>query len=172
MTECRPAVLDTKAHGCSDVGRRTVRVLYVLVFVVLAACMGPTFIVQQYNGPPRPRETIATLRVNGAESVRLLFLDEEDVAAPVVSDGRLHIELLPGKHTLTARNGDDRTAATGSFAFMAEPGKVYRVLFDGESAHLWEVDRDSDKPTREATPPVPPAPAAPPSAPPAPSVVE
>ena len=68
--------------------------------------MGPTFIVQQYNGPPRARETIATLRVNGAETVRLLFLDEEDVAAPIVSDGRLHIELLPGKHTLTARNGD------------------------------------------------------------------
>ena len=115
--------------------------------------MGPTFIVQQYGGPPRARETIATLRVNGNEPVRLLFLDEEDVAAPIVSDGRLHIELLPGKHTLIARNGDERTAPTGSFSFVAEATKVYRVLFTGETAHLWEVDRDSDKPTREVTPP-------------------
>ena len=84
-----------------------------LVVALLAACMGPTFIVQQYNGPPRARETIATLRVNGAEPVRLLFLDEEDVAAPLVSDGRLHIELLPGKHTLMARNGDDRRGEQG-----------------------------------------------------------
>lgn len=156
------------------------RFLYALLFVVLAACMGPTFIVQQYNGPPRPRETIATLRVNGAESVRLLFLDEEDVAAPIVSDGRLHIELIPGKHTITARNGDDRSAPTGSLAFMAEPGKVYRVVFAGEAAHLWEVDRDSDKPTREATPapsppvssPAPSPSSSQPSAPPAESVVQ
>ena len=124
-----------------------------LLFVVLSACMGPTFIVQQYGGPPRARETIATLRVNGNEPVRLVFLDEEDVAAPIVSDGRLHIELLPGKHTLIARNGDERTAPTGSFSFVAEANKVYRVLFTGETAHLWEVDRDSDKPTREVTPP-------------------
>lgn len=120
--------------------------------------MGPTFVVQQYDGPPRPRDSIAILRVNGAESVRLLFLDEEDVAAPIASDGRLHIELLPGKHTLTARNGDDRTAPTGAFAFVAEAGKVYRVVFSGERAQLYEVDRDSDKPVREAmsTAPAPP----------------
>lgn len=134
--------------------------------VYVAACMGPTFIVQQYNGPPRPRETIATLRVNGAEQVRLLFLDGEDVAAPIVSDGRLHIELLPGKHAVTARNGDDRMAPTGSFDFVAEAGKVYRVVFSGETGHLWEVDRDSDKPTREVVPPPSPRP---PAAQPAPS---
>jgi hypothetical protein len=144
-----------------------VRVLYALLFVVLVSCMGPTFIVQQYNGPPRPRETIATLRVNGAESVRLLFLDGEDVAAPVASDSRLHIEVLPGKHALTARNGDDRLAPSGSFDFVAEAGKVYRVVFTGEAAHLWEVDRDSDKPTREVTPP--PAPPSPSPSPPPPS---
>lgn len=125
--------------------------------------MGPTFVVQQYNGPQRPRESIAILRVNGAESVRLLFLDEEDVAAPVVSDGRLHIELLPGKHTLTARNGDDRAAPSAAFTFQAEPNKVYRVLFTGEMGHLYEVDRDSDKPVREISSP-PAASAAPPSA--------
>lgn len=138
--------------------------------------MGPTFIVQQYSGPQRPRESIAILRVNGAESVRLLFLDDEDVAAPIVTDGRLHIELLPGRHTLTARNGDDRTAPTGSFAFVAEAGKVYRVAFSRERGELYEVDRDSDKPVREVTAPVqaPPPPVidTPPSAPPSPSEAE
>jgi hypothetical protein len=128
-----------------------VRILFVIIVALVVGCMGPTFVVQQYAGPPRPRETIATLRVNGADSVRLLFLDDEDVAAPIVSDGRLHIELLPGKHTLTARNGDDRSAPTGSFAFAAEAGKVYRVVFGGETAHLYEVDRGSDKPVREIT---------------------
>lgn len=148
--------------GCPN---KTVRALFaflLLFFVVfIGACMGPTFVVQQYDGAPRPKETIAVLRVNGAEPVRLLFLDEEDVAAPIVSDGRLHIELLPGKHTLTARNGDDRTAPTSSFTFVAEANKVYRVAFTGETGHLYEVDRESDKPTREVSPPPPPPPAAP-----------
>lgn len=129
-----------------------------LVFLVAfvlggVACMGPTFIVQQYAGPQRPRETIATLRVNGADSVRLLFLDDEDVATPIVSDGRLHIELLPGKHTLTARNGDDRSAPTESFTFAAEAGKIYRVVFTGETGHVYEVERESDKPVKEITAP-------------------
>lgn len=147
------------------------RTLIPLIVALLLGCMGPTFIVQQYGGPQRPRETIAILRVNGAEPVRLLFLDEEDVAAPIVSDGRLHIELLPGRHTLTARNGDDRSAPTASFTFAAEANKVYRVMFTGETGHLYEVDRDSDKPAKEITPP-PAAPAPPPvTAPPAESAV-
>lgn len=138
-----------------------------LLFALLTACMGPTFIVQQYGGPARPRESIAILRVNGGDSVRLLFLDEEDVTAPLVSDGRLHIELLPGRHTLTARNGDDRTAPQGSLAFAAEPNKVYRVVFSGETAHVYEVDRESDKPGKDVTsaPPEPPPVKLPPVAP-------
>ena len=104
--------------------RLRLRSFIVLCLTLLVACMGPTFIVQQYGGPPRPRESIAILRVNGAEPVRLLFLDDEDIAAPVASDSRLHIEVLPGRHTLTARNGDERTAPTGTFAFLAEAGKV------------------------------------------------
>jgi hypothetical protein len=140
-----------------------VRFLIALFLVALvAACMGPTFIVQQYNGPPRPRESIAILRVNGAEPVRLLFLDNEDVAAPVASDSRLHIEVLPGVHTLTARNGDERTAPTASFTFDALAGKVYRVVFTGETGQLYEVDRDTDKLTREVPPPPQPAPPPPP----------
>lgn len=120
----------------------------------IAACVGPTFIVQQYGGPARPRESIAILRVNGGETVRLMFLDDEDVAAPIASDGRLHIEVLPGRHTLTARNGDDPRAPSGSLAFMAEAGKVYRVVFVGEAPHVFVVDRDSDKPAQDVSQPV------------------
>lgn len=119
--------------------------------VVLTACPGPTFIVQQYGGPARPRETISILRVNGGDTVRLLLLDDEDVAAPVASDGRLHIEMLPGRHTLTARNGDDARAPSGAVAFVAEPDKVYRVVFVAEQPRVFAVDRGSDKPTADVT---------------------
>lgn len=127
------------------------RALLLLLSLLLVACMGPTFIVQQYNGPARPRESIAILRVNGNETIRLLLLDDEDVAAPIVSDGRLHIEVLPGKHTLTARNGDDPRGPSGAIAFQAEANKVYRVAFVADAPHLYEVDRDSDKAIRDVT---------------------
>jgi len=142
--------------------------------VLTSACQGPTFIVQQYAGPPRPIDTIATLRVNGNETVRLMTLDDEDVAAPVASDGRLHIELLPGRHTLTARQGDDVRAPSRPLAFLAEPGHTYRIVFDAERPHVFEVDRGSDRLLRDATeadrpptaqtPPVDRRPAAPPDA--------
>ena len=66
--------------------------------------MGPTFIVQQYTGEPRPKEQVAVLRMNGKEPVRLMTLDDQDVAAPILEpDFRLHIEVLPGRHTLTVK---------------------------------------------------------------------
>ncbi len=123
----------------------------VTIAAVLAACVGPTFVVQQYGGPARPRETIAILRVNGSEPVRLLVLDDEDVAAPIASDGRLHIELLPGRHTLTARNGDDPRAPSGSLAFEAKANEVYRVVFAGDEPRLFVVGRGSDKPAQDVT---------------------
>lgn len=121
--------------------------------VAVVACPGPTFVVQQYTGPVRPASAVAILRVNGGESVRLLFLDDEDVAAPIASDGRLHIEMLPGRHTLIVRNGDDQEAPRGSLAFVAEPGKVYRVAFTGDEPRIFEVDRGSDRPVADVTKP-------------------
>ncbi|CAN5924817.1 hypothetical protein BH11MYX4_BH11MYX4_44930 [soil metagenome] len=128
------------------------RLLVVVALSLGAGCGGPTFVVQQYAGPVRPRETIATLRVNGFDAVRLSTLDNEDVTAPLVEDGRLHIELLPGRHALTVRNAkapDERPAA---IVFEAEPGKVYRVTFSPE-ARIFEVDRGTDAPGRDATSP-------------------
>ena len=34
----------------------------------IASCAGSTFVVQQYAGPPRPKESIAILRLDGADS--------------------------------------------------------------------------------------------------------
>jgi len=135
--------------------------------LVLTGCPpGPTYVVQQYPGAPRPAETIAILRVVGREPVQLAGLDGEAIGAPVASDARLHLELLPGRHEITARPSPGE--APKRVAFVAEAGKVYRVVFDAGRARVVEVDRSSDavgrdvsaeEASREATPP-PPRPAA------------
>lgn len=140
------------------------------------ACGRATFVVQQYAGPAQPAEAVAVLRVNGNEDVRVLELDDRDVRAPIDRDVRLHIEMLPARHTVVVGamgfENDPRAPTSGKLAFRAEPGKVYRVAI-GESpkdAHVYEVDRGSDAVVREATevtPPPAPAPApAPVAAPP------
>jgi hypothetical protein len=125
----------------------------VLMSAQLLGCPGPTFIVQQYAGPVRPQSSIATLRVNGGDSVRLLALDDEDVAAPLDSDARLHIELLPARHTVIVGNAKSPRSRVAPIAFQAEPGKFYRVAFVAEAngpgeAVVYEVERGSDKPVR------------------------
>lgn len=115
----------------------------------LTGCMGPTFVVQQYGGPVRPRETIATLRVNGSDVIRLITLDDEDVRSPLESDSRLHIELLPGRHKIGIASATSEAVAP--VAFVAEAGKVYRAVFVGADAHVLEVDRGSDSPGRDVT---------------------
>lgn len=126
---------------------------------VLVGCPGPTFVVQQYGGPVRPLETVAVLRVNASEPVRLLTLDGEDVRAPLESDSRLHIEVLPGKHRLSVSN--TASDSGDEVAFVAEANKVYRVVFVGAGPHVLEVNRSSDAPGADVTavPPAPPAPA-------------
>ena len=118
----------------------------------LAGCAGPTFVVQQYTGAVRPRETVATLRVNGSDSVRLLTLDDEDLGVPIEHDSRLHIELLPGRHRLTVGNANAPQDHAEPIAFEAEAGKVYRVTVGASApARIYEVDRDNDTPARDAT---------------------
>jgi len=131
-----------------------------LLAFALAGCPGPTFVVQQYTGAVRPKETIATLRVNGSDSVRIMTLDHEDIGAPIASDSRLHIELLPGRHVLTALSTGAPNEPSEPIVFQAEAGKVYRVAFVAGAAHLFEVDRGEDAVVRDVTP-VAPAPAEP-----------
>jgi len=120
--------------------------------MMAVGCPGPTFVVQQYAGPVRAPETIATLRVNASDSVRLITLDGEDVRAPLEVDSRLHIELLPGRHRVGVANG--ATDLAEEVAFVAEVGKVYRVTFVGAAPHVVEVNRSSDAPGADVTAPL------------------
>ena len=126
--------------------------------LALAACVGPTLVVQQYSGPVRPQESIAILRVNGNDSVQLLALDDEDVAVPIASDSRLHIELLPGPHTVMFGDANIRDARPESLSFQAAAGRVYRIARatspaeqNATRARVYEVERGSDAVTRDAT---------------------
>ena len=137
--------------------------------VLLACCMGPTFVVQQYAGPPRPRDAIAIVRVNG-DGPRLTTLDRDPLLTPE-KDSRFHIEVLPGVHEIEV---DDPQLGFngGSVRFVTEPGKVYRVVVrsallgrggaPGFVAQVFEVDRASDAELQpvplvsEAPPPLPP----------------
>ena len=144
-----------------------VRALLVLVLGTLPACPGPTFIEQQYPGPPRSADAIAVLRVNGSDRPRVLGIDDEENSAShgLPSDGRLHIELLPGRHVVVAAKTIDAlgrwagSCGPESLAFDAEPGKVYRLLAI-EPANdqpctrtlgVFEVDRKSDHTIRDVT---------------------
>jgi hypothetical protein len=134
--------------------RSLVALAIVATALALAGCPGPTFVVQQYTGPVRPPESIAILRVNGADAVRLMTLDDETMGVPVAADARLHIELLPGRHSLTVQNANAPMEVLPPIVFEAEPNKVYRVVVAaGAPAKLWEVDRAADTTTREVTTP-------------------
>jgi len=146
------------------------RAAFAFAALVLASCPGPTFVVQQYNGPPRAREEIAILRVNGNDTVRLVYLDNEDVAVPIESDSRLHIEVLPGRHSVGAR-GQAHQALVETLVFDAQADHVYRIA-NGQTLRVFEVDRGSDAMIRDVTIDPEPLPRAPPPAPPPPPVVE
>lgn len=149
----------------NDVLRRraVLGTLAAAVAALAVACMGPTFVVQQYDGAPRPGETIAILRVDAKEPARLLVLDGEDIRAPLIEDARLHIEILPGPHTVVVGNTNAPHERYSPMSFEAAPGKVYRVVFPlgatGE-AKMFEVEKGSNRLLRDVTgaPKVAPAP--------------
>jgi hypothetical protein len=134
----------------------SIALIFFAMLSLLGCPAGPTYIVQQYAGPPREKETIGILRVNGKDSVRLAALDDEEITARIAEDTRLHVEVLPGRHTVSVRGGD----ISQCIAFQVEPGKVYRVVIEGASkepgsaagnARIHEVDRDSDAVGRDVT---------------------
>lgn len=149
--------------------RRIVASFLVPISLVIG-CGGPTFIVQQYGGSPRERETIAVIRVNGQETIVLVALDGEDIATRVPDDARLHVEVLPGKHTVTIGDLSDTAEPARSTSFVAQAGKTYRPVMQQHTARVFEVNADTDAllsdvtfvppavPERVALPPAPPAP--------------
>lgn len=127
----------------------------------VGGCGTATFIVQQYEGDPRPSSQISVLRVNGSNAVRLEELDGEVLAYELHERGaRVHIEMQPGEHELGLADGAGLPIKRRRF--VAEPGKVYRpMVFHTDAAAsqrltrdawvvaIYEVDPDSDEILRE-----------------------
>jgi hypothetical protein len=128
-----------------------VALLSSLLALGVAGCGPQVFIVQQYDGPVRDSETIAILRINGADSTRVVTLDGELADPRIAEDARLHIEMLPGRHAL--RLADMASPEAGSFrvAFDAQAGRVYRAVVAPTAARVFEVDRGSDALLRDVT---------------------
>src|SRR5689334_7599490 len=95
------------------------------VGALFVCCVGPTYVVQQYAGPARPRESIAVFRVNGS-GPRVATLDDGRLVIPE-KDTRFHIEVLPGVHEVEVE--DPNLGLTASrVRFVAEANKVYRIV--------------------------------------------
>jgi hypothetical protein len=132
----------------------------------LPDCAGPTFIVQEYPGPVRAADTIAILRLEGNGTVQLLAVDGERADARVAEDARLHVEILPGKHSVMVQNLAAPANPPEAVAFQAEAGKIYRPAFmhtvtGGPRLHVFEIDPRTGMPIGDATlaPPRAPEPA-------------
>jgi hypothetical protein len=146
--------------------------LLTALLLALPGCPGPTFIVQEYPGPVRPAETIAILRIEGNGPVQLLAVDQQRADARIAEDSRLHVELLPGKHTVMVQNLGAPGVPPEIVAFQAEAGRVYQPVFlrsvsSGPRLHVLEIDPRRGSPVGDATL-APTRPPAPPRAPPAP----
>jgi hypothetical protein len=117
----------------------------------LPACAGPTYVVELYSGPRRSAESIAVLRVGGADDARLVVVDGERADVPIADDARLHVEVLPGEHRLGVISRANPDGPLQYVEFRAEPGKIYRVLFQASGARVYEVDSRSDALLRDVT---------------------
>jgi hypothetical protein len=134
------------------------------VCALLVCCGGAvTFVWQQYEGAPLPKERIAILRQTGSSSTVLVAVDGKSVLAPLESQNRLHVEVLPGLHEVDVAAPSLGLRRALAVRLLAEAGKVYRVEVtggpvaqtapdDGEprfeggdwTAHAYEVDRETD----------------------------
>jgi hypothetical protein len=131
------------------------RVLLVALACALqSGCAGPTFVVEQYAGPKRDAETIAIVRFIGDDDVRLVVIDGERADVNLDEDARLHVEVLPGDHTVGVVSRARPEEPLQVVSFRAAAGKVYRVFFVGagpNTARVFEVDPGSDAKLADVT---------------------
>jgi hypothetical protein len=153
--------MNRKKRGSLLVWTSVASVALAMGLAQIASCGGPTFIIQQYAGAPRPKESIAVIRLRGADSVQVLALDRERLM-PVERGVRLHIEVAPGMHEIdVGSEGEIPTSGVDEFRqrlrFTAEAGKVYRVIVSQRLAtgaagqyapRIYEVDPESESPIR------------------------
>jgi hypothetical protein len=143
-----------------------------LTSVLAAACGVPTFILQQYDGPPRAAESVAVVRFDGKGSVDLVSLDGSIADAHVPEDARLHVEVLPGRHVLGVARRAAPNEPPRRVVFVAEAARYYEVAFMAPppnewqpSVHVFEIDRRSGAKLRDVTYTAPRGEPAPPAAP-------
>ena len=138
-----------------------------ILALAAAGCGQVTYVLQQYDGPVRARDQVSVLRIQSDDPTQLVSLDEEQLGAQALdSDVRLHIEMLPGKHTLSVKNPNVQIMQTQKVAFVAQPGRVYRVLLSNRAWHtntarpspqgtwsplVYEVDPDTGRPLQEVS---------------------
>jgi hypothetical protein len=139
----------------------------------MASCAGLTFVVQTYEGPPRPKETVAILRANGGAGPELVSVDGEPMRVMLEKGNRLHVEVLPGIHEVELAAPETGLGRAIPVHILAESGKVYRFelrALDSSTTRLsesawealaYEVDRKSDALLRVAA--RPPEPVLPPA---------
>jgi hypothetical protein len=114
-----------------------------------------TFIVQQYDGPPRPGDRIAVIRID-AGGPEVIAVDDVPLHVPLEKPNRIHVEVLPGPHEVDVEVTEPEIGLRHvlPIRFVAEADKVYRVEVlsaapgvESESrwdARAYEVDRSSD----------------------------
>ncbi len=123
-----------------------------------AACVGPTFILQDYPGPVQSAERVAIVRFEGNAAVDLVAVDGNVADAHVPDDARLHLELLPGKHLLAVANRAAPNDPPLAVRFNAEPGRFYKVVFAANQgdfavrrALIFEIDQGSGALLKDVT---------------------
>jgi hypothetical protein len=122
-----------------------------LAMLVQTSCGGPTFVVQQYGGPKRDAATIAVVRFAGNDEARLVVIDGERADVNIEEDARLHVEVLPGEHTVGVVSAARLDEPLRMVSFRAEPGKVYRIALADSQARAYEVASGSDARLRDVT---------------------
>jgi hypothetical protein len=72
----------------------------------------------------------------------------------------MHVEVLPGEHTVTVIDAEHPDGTCQFVRFRTEPGKLYRALWHmhtdrapglSDLARVYEVDASSDKPIRDTS---------------------
>jgi hypothetical protein len=152
-----------------DVGKRlaVLMTLGIVTATLVTACGQVTFILQQYDGPARAREQVGVLRVQPDDPAQLVSMDGDALGQQKLdSDVRLHIEVLPGKHTLRVKNPKAQGVTTQDVSFVAKGGSTYRVeiverewhtLGSGAgrpgawSALVYEIRNSDGRPLREVS---------------------
>jgi hypothetical protein len=142
-------------------------------------CGGMTFIVQEYDGPPRAPGSVAIIRVNGSHGPDVVSVDDQPLRIALEPLNRVHVEVLPGPHEVDVEVTEPEIGLrhTLPIRFLAQAGKVYRVEVFGVApstsgpsdtrwdARAYEVDRGSDARLGVAAPWGAPPPAPPPPRP-------